>query len=59
MIKLIKYTPSERLFFGSDFPFGNPLIQFENLNEIMDSINLNSEKTEGVFTRNWLNFVFN
>ena len=59
LLKLIKYTPSERIFFGTDFPIGDPLVQFDYLIQILNSLNMNSKKIEEIFTTNWLNFSFN
>ncbi|MBP9185547.1 MAG: amidohydrolase family protein [Bacteroidia bacterium] len=58
-IKLIKYTPKEKLFFGSDFPFSDPTIQYNNLLDILTNLNVSTEQIEAIFTTNWLNYTLN
>jgi len=57
IIKLFKYTDSQRIFFGSDYPFADPQLQFENLNEYFDILNFNTKSIEGILKFNWLNFT--
>ena len=59
LVKLIKYTQSERIFFGTDFPIGDPMLQYDQLIQILSNLNMNSKKIEEIFTTNWLNFSFN
>lgn len=54
--KLVRYTDSGRLFWGSDYPFADPKIQFDNLMKIFSKLNYSSKKIEGVCTKNWAEF---
>jgi predicted TIM-barrel fold metal-dependent hydrolase len=57
LIKLIKFTPKERLFFGSDYPFASPKNQKEILTNILKEINLTSEDVLKIMTTNWIHFI--
>jgi len=57
LIKLIKFTPKERLFLGTDYPFASPSNQVNVLNKIIQELNLTEEEKEGIFTSNWLKWV--
>jgi len=54
--KLLKHTDERRLFWGSDFPFADPKVQFDNLMEIFLRLNYRSESVERVYTQNWKEF---
>ena len=56
-IKLIKFTPKDRLFFGTDYPFASPKKQKEVLEKIFLDLNLTQSEVKGVFLDNYLNFV--
>ena len=55
--KLIHYTPKERLFFGSDYPFASPSKQKKILKQIFDELSLTSKEQLAIYDSNWLNFV--
>ena len=57
LIKLMKYTPNERLFFGSDYPGGNPKIQLDNFNELAAVLQFTEEEIRGVLNQNWEQFL--
>jgi hypothetical protein len=57
LIKLIKHTQKEKLFFGSDFPYADPKLQSDKLIEILMKMNISNNKIEDIFTLNWLNFT--
>lgn len=59
LMKLLKFTPAEKLFFGSDFPLADPVIQKETLLDLLTKLNFTSTQIEGIFTSNWLNFIAN
>ncbi|MCZ2139880.1 MAG: amidohydrolase family protein, partial [Bacteroidia bacterium] len=59
LIKLIKYTPKEKLFFGSDYPYADPTIQYNNLLEILTNLKVSSKQIEAIFTTNWPDFILN
>lgn len=57
--KLLKYTDSRKLFWGSDFPFADPKIQFDNLMSIFSKLNYGSKRIEEICTQNWGEFCSN
>ena len=52
MIKLIKYTDEDKIMFGSDFPYGSSLLQYDILQEILNSIGLPEDQKSKI---NYLN----
>lgn len=59
LIKLIKFTSIEKIFFGSDFPFADPKYQFSILFETLINLGVSSRDIEDVFSTNWLNYILN
>ncbi|MDP2175487.1 MAG: amidohydrolase family protein [Bacteroidota bacterium] len=59
LLKLIKYTSHEKLFFGSDYPFASPKNQYNILKQILADLNFDSEQTSLIFENSWLNFINN
>lgn len=59
LIKLIKYTSKEKLFFGSDFPYADPKKQVSNLFDILINLSIPTRDIEAVFSTNWLNYILN
>lgn len=57
LIKLIRFTPKERIFFGSDFPYANPEMQLNTLLEITDQLEITEQDRYGILTTNWEKFV--
>lgn len=57
LIKLIKYTSKERIFFGSDFPHASPLKQVEILKNISKELQLDEKKIVGILNKNWKKFL--
>jgi predicted TIM-barrel fold metal-dependent hydrolase len=55
--KLIKFTPKEKIFFGTDYPFASPSNQVQILNQIFNELGLTEDEKEGIFCNNWLEFV--
>lgn len=59
LVKLCRYTEIERLFFGSDYPYANPKLQFEILTSIGETLSWSPQDLEKVCSTNWLNFINN
>lgn len=59
LIKLCKYTPKSRLFFGSDFPFAIPSLQKNVLDNIAKTLKWSEDEIDGIFYSNYKNFVIN
>ncbi len=57
LMKLLKYTENHKIFYGSDYPYANPKLQFENLYFYFDKLNFNSKSIDGIMNSNWLNFI--
>jgi predicted TIM-barrel fold metal-dependent hydrolase len=57
ILKLIKYTPKEQLFFGSDFHFASPNFQHQKLLEMCKTLNLEDKEIEGIMCGNWTSFL--
>jgi predicted TIM-barrel fold metal-dependent hydrolase len=57
LMKLLKYTDSQKIFYGSDYPFANPKSQVENLYFYFDKLNFDSESIDGIMSSNWINFI--
>ena len=57
LIKLIKYTPKHRLFFGRDYHDGDPLTQLMNIEEIAHILELSEEDKQNMISHNWKNFI--
>lgn len=57
LIKLIRFTPKERIFFGSDFPYANPEMQLNTLLDITDQLEITQQDRDGILTTNWEKFV--
>lgn len=55
--KLIKFTPKEKLFFGTDYPFASPSNQVVILNQILNELNLTEKEKAGIFNNNWKQFL--
>ena len=56
-MKLLKYTDNHKIFYGSDYPYADPKLQFENLYFYFDKLNFNSKSIDGIMNSNWLNFI--
>lgn len=50
--KLVKYVPSNRILFGSDFPYTDPEVQVKILLGIMDEIGMDETNRELIFYTN-------
>lgn len=57
LIKLIKYTSKEKIFFGSDYPFANPTIQYNNLKTIFSEIELSKSEQQMILSENFLRLI--
>jgi len=57
LMKLLKYTDSHKIFYGSDYPFADPKLQVENLYFYFDKLNFDSKSIDGIMNSNWLNFT--
>jgi predicted TIM-barrel fold metal-dependent hydrolase len=57
LIKLIKFTPKEKLFFGSDYPFASPNNQVKILNQIFHELKLTELENNAIFNTNWKEFI--
>lgn len=57
LVKMIKFIPNERLFFGTDFPEASPLRQLEIILEIAQELQLSKEQLNGVLRDNWKKFI--
>jgi predicted TIM-barrel fold metal-dependent hydrolase len=57
LMKLLKYTDNHKIFYGSDYPYADPKLQFENLYFYFDKLNFNSKSIDGIMNSNWLNFI--
>ncbi len=57
LLKLIRYTNKEKIFFGSDYPFANPTIQFNNLMNIFDEIKLDNQDQQKILHDNFLQLI--
>jgi predicted TIM-barrel fold metal-dependent hydrolase len=49
LIKLIKYTPSERVMFGSDYHWADAKLQYDILMKIVDDLKLSQASKEDIF----------
>jgi Tat protein secretion system quality control protein TatD with DNase activity len=56
-VKLLKYIPSERIFFGTDYPFCSPAMQLKIFNQLTQDAGLNSSEIENICSANWLRFI--
>lgn len=56
--KLIKFTDKKRIMFGSDYPFADPAMQLEILNNLLSELNINDEVKEDIFYNNALMYFF-
>lgn len=50
--KLIKWTPANKILFGSDYPYGSPLLQIKILNEIIEELVISPNEAEQIFYGN-------
>lgn len=57
LIKLIKYTPKEKLFFGTDFPSASASLQYNILTTITETLKLADREIEDIFCNSWTRFV--
>jgi predicted TIM-barrel fold metal-dependent hydrolase len=55
--KLIYFTPKDKLFFGTDYPFASPSNQVDILNQILNELGITEKEKEGIFNNNWREFV--
>lgn len=55
--KLMRYVPSERIFFGTDHPFTSPSIQLAVFDKISQELNYSTEQRQGILQTNWLRFT--
>lgn len=57
--KIIKWTPHEKLFFGSDYPWGSPAFQYSILFSILKELGFSSSSMEDVLYNNAVNLYRN
>lgn len=57
LVKLIKFSNRDKLFFGTDYPLAAPGKQFEILNNILQHLRYTDQEKENVFCNNWIRYV--
>lgn len=57
LIKLIRYTDKQKIFFGSDYPFANPTIQYNHLKTIFYEIKLGEMDQQKIVKDNFLQLI--
>ena len=55
--KLVKYTDFEKFFFGSDYPFGNPKVQINIFEEILNKNKFSNKIKNSILNDNWIKFT--
>lgn len=57
LVKMIKFMPDDRLFFGTDFPEASPSIQLKIILDIAQELQLSKEHLQGILRDNWKEFI--
>lgn len=57
LIKMIKFIPHKRLFFGTDFPEASPKKQLDIMLKIAHGLQLPEKKLNGILRENWKEFI--
>lgn len=57
LVKMIKFIPDERLFFGTDFPEASPKKHLEIILKIIHELELTEKQVQGILRDNWKEFI--
>lgn len=55
--KLIRFTPANRLFWGSDYPSADPQMQWNLIHEYFGDLNLNDQDRKAICQSTWERFT--
>lgn len=57
LVKLIKYSNRQNVFFGTDYPSADPSFQIGVLRKIFDELKLTNEERDEILNKNWIKFT--